>query len=176
MRGLARCWMVAVALEGSVSLWASGLCPPCGELFGEGVWGFVELGGMCGSGIGCGAVGSKAGDAVCPGGCGFVQVNLKRWWPNRVPLAWVVVRGVEVDALLGGPAVVGQDGVCDGGVIVVPERVIGLRTFFEQGSYSRSQHPNFSVWHYAVPLCTGRGIRWPRVFLQDLCFVLGPVL
>ena len=50
----------------------------------------------------------KAGDAVRPGGCVFVQVEIQRWWPNRVPLAWVVVRGVEVDALLGGPAVVGR--------------------------------------------------------------------
>ena len=50
----------------------------------------------------------KAGDAVCSAGCVFVQVELQRWWPNRVPLAWVIVRAVEVDALLGGPAVVGQ--------------------------------------------------------------------
>ena len=57
----------------------------------------------------------KAGDAVFPGGCIFVQVKLQRWWSNRV---------VEVDALLSGPAVVGQDGVRDGGVVVVPKRVV----------------------------------------------------
>ena len=65
--------------------------------------------------------GPKADDAVRPGGCIFVQVELQRWWSNRVPLAWVAVRGVEVDALLSGPAVVGQDDVRDDGVVVVPE-------------------------------------------------------
>ena len=59
-----------------------------------------------------------------PGGCIFLQVELQRWWSNRVPLGCVVVRDVEVDALLSGPAVVGQDGVRDGGVIVVPEQVV----------------------------------------------------
>ena len=56
VRGLARCCSVAVALAGSVALWASGLCPFCGELFCGGVWGFVGLWDMCGSGIGCSAV------------------------------------------------------------------------------------------------------------------------
>ena len=55
VRGLARCWTVAVALRGLVPLWASGLGPLCAELFCGGVWGFVGLGGMCGSGIGYGA-------------------------------------------------------------------------------------------------------------------------
>ena len=50
----------------------------------------------------------KASDAVCSAGGVFVQVELQRWWPNRVPLAWVIVRAVEVGGLLGGPAVVGQ--------------------------------------------------------------------
>ena len=68
----------------------------------------------------------KAGYAVRPGGCVFVQVELQRWWPNRVPLVWVVVRGVEVDALPGRAALKGQDGVRDGGVVVVPERVVRL--------------------------------------------------
>ena len=76
----------------------------------------------------------KAGDAVCSRGCVFVQVELQRWWPNRVPLGWVIVRGVEVDALLGGTAVVGQDGVRDGGAVVVPERVVPLRMVFIRGS------------------------------------------
>ena len=62
----------------------------------------------------------KAGDAVCPGGCIFVQVEAERWWPDRVLLAWVILQGVEVDVLLSGPAVVGQDGVRDGRVVVVP--------------------------------------------------------
>ena len=119
---------------------------------------------------------AKAGDAVDSGGCVFVRVELQLWWPNRVPLTWVVVRGVEVDALLGGPAVVGQDGIRDGGVVVIPERVMGFRTVFKRGSNGRSQRPDVSIWHYAVPCCTGCGIRWPRVSLQDLCFVLGPVL
>ena len=35
----------------------------------------------------------KAGDAVRPGVCIFVQVELQPSWPNGVPLAWVVVRG-----------------------------------------------------------------------------------
>ena len=100
----------------------------------------------------------KAGDAVRPGGCIFVQVALQRWWSNRVPVAWVVVRGLEVDALLSGPAVVGQDGVCDGGVVVVPERVVGPRAVFQRGANSRSQGPDVSVCHYVVPCCTGRGI------------------
>ena len=52
----------------------------------------------------------KAGDAVCRGGCVFVQVDLMLWWP-RVPFVSVIVRGVEVDALLDGPAVVGQAGL-----------------------------------------------------------------
>ena len=56
VRGSARCPTVAVALGDPVPLWASGLCPLCGELFCGGVWGFVGLGGMCGSRIGCGAV------------------------------------------------------------------------------------------------------------------------
>ena len=118
----------------------------------------------------------KPEDAVCPGGCVFVQVDLKRWWPSRVPFAWVVVRGVEVDALLAGPAVVGQDGVRDSGVVVVRERVIRLRAVFKRGSNGCSQRPDVSVCHYAVQCCTGRGIRWPGVSLQDLRFVLGPVL
>ena len=75
----------------------------------------------------------KAGDAVRPGGCIFVQVELRRWWSNRVPLAWVVVRGVETDALLSGPAVVGQDGVCEGRVVVVPKRM-GLSPNLEHSS------------------------------------------
>ena len=49
--------MVAVALGGSAPLWAGELCPPCGVLSCGGVCRFVGLGGMCGSGIGCGAVG-----------------------------------------------------------------------------------------------------------------------
>ena len=118
----------------------------------------------------------KAGDAVCPGGCIFVQVELQRWWPNRVPLACVIVRGVEVDALLSEPAVVGQDGVRDGGVAVVSKRVIGSRAVFERGANGRSQCPDVPVWHYVVPCCAGRGIRWARVSLQELHFVLGPVL
>ena len=67
----------------------------------------------------------KAGDAVCPGGGIFVQVELQRWWSHRVPLAWVMVQGLEVDALLSGPAVVGQDAVRDGGIVVVPKGVVG---------------------------------------------------
>ena len=67
----------------------------------------------------------KSCAAVRPGGCIFVQVELKRWWSNRVQFAWVIVRGVEMDALLIGSAVVGQDGVPDGRVVVVPEQVAG---------------------------------------------------
>ena len=67
----------------------------------------------------------KAGDAVRPGGCIFVQVEIQRWWSDRAPLTWVILRGVEVDALLSGPAVVGQDGVSDGGGVVVLKRVVG---------------------------------------------------
>ena len=66
----------------------------------------------------------KAGGAACPGCCILVQVELQRWLSNRVPLVRVIVRGVEVDALLSGPAVVGQDGVRDGRVVVVPKRVV----------------------------------------------------
>ena len=117
----------------------------------------------------------NAGDAVRPVGCIFVQREHQRWWSNRVPHTWVVVRGVEVDALLSGPAVVGQDGVRDGRVLVVPERVVGLRAVLERGANGLSQRPDVSVWHYVVPCCTGRGIRWPRVSLQDLHFLLGPV-
>ena len=87
----------------------------------------------------------KAGDAVCPGGCIFMQVELQRWWSNRVPLAWVIVRGVAVDPLLSGPALVGQDGVCDGRVVAVLKRVSGLeqssnvvRTVVASASMSRS--------------------------------------
>ena len=36
--------------------------------------------------------------------------------------------------------------------------------------------PNVSVRYYVVPCCAGRGTRWARVCLQDLRFVLGPVL
>ena len=60
-----------------------------------------------------------------PGGCIFVQVELQRRWSNRVPFPWVILRGVEVDALLIGPAAVGQDGIRGGGVVVVPKRVVG---------------------------------------------------
>ena len=63
----------------------------------------------------------KAGDSGSPSGCVILQVELQRWWPNRVPLTWAVVRSVEPDALLSGPAVVGQDGVCDGGNVIVPD-------------------------------------------------------
>ena len=59
VRGLASCWTVAVALGGSVPLWAGGLCPLCGELCCGGVWGFVGLEGMCGSVIRCRGVGQK---------------------------------------------------------------------------------------------------------------------
>ena len=120
--------------------------------------------------------GSKAGDVVCPGGRIFVQVELQRWWPNRVPLAWVMVRGVEVDALLSGPAVVGQDGVRDGGVSVVSKRVVGSGAVSERGSNGRSERSDVSLRYYVVPRCAGRGARRARVSLQDLCFVLGPVL
>ena len=51
--------MVAVALGGSVPLWAGEFLPPCGELFCRGVWGSVGLGGMPSSGIGCNAVGRR---------------------------------------------------------------------------------------------------------------------
>ena len=68
----------------------------------------------------------NAGDAVCPVCCILMEVKLQRWWSNRVPLARCIVRGVEVDALLSGPAVVGQDGVRDGGVVIVPKRVVGI--------------------------------------------------
>ena len=97
----------------------------------------------------------KAGDAVRPGGCIFVQVELQRWWSNRVPLAWVVVRGVVVDALLSGRAVVAPNGVRDGGVLVVLERVVGPREVFERGANSRSQRFDVSVWQYVIPCCTG---------------------
>ena len=103
----------------------------------------------------------KAGDVVCSGGCVFVQVELQRRWPNRVPLAWVVVRGVEVDALLSGPAVVGQDGVRDGGVAVVSKRVVGSGAVFECGANGRSQCSDLSVWYYVVPCCAGGGPRGP---------------
>ena len=119
---------------------------------------------------------SKAGDVVCSGGRIFVQVELQRWWPNRVPLAWVIVRGVEVDALLSGPAVVGQDGVRDGGASVVSKRVVGSGAASERGSNGLGQRSDVSVRHYVVPRCAGRGARRARVSLQDLCFVLGPVL
>ena len=118
----------------------------------------------------------KAGDVVCSGGCVFVQVELQRRWPNRVPLALVVVRGVEVDALLSGRAVVGQDGVRDGGVAVVSKRVVGSGAVFERGASGRGQCSDGSVRYYVIPCCAGRGIRWSRVSLQDLRFVLGPVL
>ena len=127
--GMSSCWTVAVAPGGSVPLWACGLCPHCGELCCGGVWGFIGLGGMSGSGI-------YSGD-VRPGGCILVQVELQRWWPNRVPHALVVVRVVELDALLSKPAVVGEDGVRDGVVVVVPERAVGLRTVLERGANCR---------------------------------------
>ena len=120
--------------------------------------------------------GPKAGDVVCSGGRVLVQVELQRWWPNRVPLAWVIVRGVEVDALLSGPAVVGQDGVRDGGVAVVSKRVVGSGVVSERGSNGRSQCSDVSVRYYVVPCCAGRGIRSARVSLQDRRFVLGSVL
>ena len=41
------------------SLVGEWLFPLCGELFCGGVWGFFGLGGMCGSSIGCGAVGRR---------------------------------------------------------------------------------------------------------------------
>ena len=56
---MSSCWTVVVALGGSVPLWAGGLCPLCGDSFCGGLWGVVGLGGMCGSGIGCGAVGRR---------------------------------------------------------------------------------------------------------------------
>ena len=50
-----------VALGGSAFSWAAGLCPCWGGLCScrVGVWGFVGLRGMCGSGIGCGIVGQR---------------------------------------------------------------------------------------------------------------------
>ena len=112
---------VVVLLRVWLSLGAVGgfLSAACGNRLGEmlesrgvpgrflcGPMGFVLLVGSCSAGacgglLGCGVcvvpvsvVAPKAGDAVCPAGCVFVQVFLKRWWPNRVPLASVVVRDV----------------------------------------------------------------------------------
>ena len=118
----------------------------------------------------------KADDVVCSGGCVFVQGELQRQWPNRVPLTWVVVRGVEVDALLSGPALVDQDGVRDGGAAVVSTGWSGLeqssnvvRTVVASAPMSPSGTTSSHVVRDLATL-------WARVSLQDLRFVLGPVL
>ena len=46
---------------------------------------------------------------------------------NRVPFTWAVISCVEVNVLLDGPTVVGQDGVHHDGVVVFLDGVIWCR-------------------------------------------------
>ena len=61
---------------------------------------------------------------MCPRGCIFVEVHLQCGGPHGVPLAWLVRCRVEVEVLLCGPAVVGQEGVHDGRVVAVVKGVL----------------------------------------------------
>ena len=85
--------------------------------------------------------------------CIFVEVNLQRGGPNRVPLAWVLGCSRGVEALLGGPAVVGQDGVHDGEVVAVLDPVFWRRVLNEVG-----RRANVPAGHQVFLCCAWCGI------------------